>query len=324
MEYKYQQTDLVDWLNHFGETVQALEVDKRFKHSKNFADGYSEAKIIETGLSYLISDFKLHTNIEFVKIPTNEFYLNIHFHQSEFDDIIYCKTGKSVIENSDHFYSIALMTNSFTPQVYKLTKGTSIKSLSILVTEEWLKNNIADLTPEKLELIKNKESFTDFITAKQRKILSDIFNGVTTNYLPSLFIKSRVLRLAEQFLNNLYNRVSVAVPEFTNQKDFHALLKIEHLLLKNYNQDFPSIDNLAKTALMSGSKLKKLFKKAYGMAIYQYYQKNRMHKAKELLTSRKHSVTQVGTILGYQNMSNFSAAFKKEFDCLPSDYKEVI
>jgi AraC-like DNA-binding protein len=110
----------------------------------------------------------------------------------------------------------------------------------------------------------------------------------------------------------------------TSQKDFHSLITIEHQLLNNYGSEFPSIENLAKAAYMSESKLKKLFKQAYGMAIYQYYQKNRMHKAKELLVSKKYTITQVGAMLGYQNMSNFSVAFKKEFNVLPSEYQQVI
>jgi AraC-like DNA-binding protein len=32
----------------------------------------------------------------------------------------------------------------------------------------------------------------------------------------------------------------------------------------------------------------------------------------------------VGTMLGYQNMSNFSVAFKKEFNVLPSECQQVV
>jgi AraC-like DNA-binding protein len=102
------------------------------------------------------------------------------------------------------------------------------------------------------------------------------------------------------------------------------MIKVEHLLLNNYAVNFPSIETLAKAVFMSESKLKKLFKQSYGMAVYQYYQKNRMHKAKELLAVGKLSVSETGAALGYQNLSNFSAAFKKEFGCLPSEFKELL
>jgi AraC-like DNA-binding protein len=76
-------------------------------------------------------------------------------------------------------------------------------------------------------------------------------------------------------------------------------------------------------ALMSATKLKNIFKKAFGMSMYEYYQKNRMHKAKELLCSGKYSVSQVGVMIGYRNLSNFSNAFKKEFNYLPKDFNKI-
>ncbi len=59
------------------------------------------------------------------------------------------------------------------------------------------------------------------------------------------------------------------------------------------------------------------------MGLYEYYQKNRMHKAKELLETTKYSVSDVGSLLGYQNLSNFSHAFKKEFGQLPKDFNKI-
>ena len=43
-----------------------------------------------------------------------------------------------------------------------------------------------------------------------------------------------------------------------------------------------------------------------------------MQKAKSMLLSNKFSIKEVGMSLGYVNMSNFSAAFRKEFKVLPS------
>jgi AraC-like DNA-binding protein len=132
------------------------------------------------------------------------------------------------------------------------------------------------------------------------------------------------MRLAAQFLDKFCSRDFNCLPEFINSKDFQAMVKVEHQLLNNYAANFPSIETLAKAVFMSESKLKKLFKQSYGMAVYQYYQKNRMHKAKELLAAGKLSVSETGAALGYQNLSNFSAAFKKEFGFLPSEFKDVL
>jgi AraC-like DNA-binding protein len=324
LTFNYKQEDYENWLKKFGIQVEAETVSNKIQYPENIATGYARAKNIEPGLSYRIVNYTLNADLELKRVPSEKFQLLLYFYELRFSEKPYCKAGNTIIESTDEFFSASLVTHSMTPQEIIFKKGTVVKGLSIQITEDWLYHNLLNFTQDKLEMIKQKDCLVDFISAKQRKILHDIFEtGDIPIQLPELFIKSRVLRITEQFLTNLCTRGMHNIPQFTNQKDFQALLKVEYLLSKNYSAGFPSIESLAKTAYMSESKLKKLFKKAYGMAPYEYYQKNRMHKAKELLRSRKHSVSQVGSILGYQNMSNFSAAFKKEFDCLPSQAQEV-
>ena len=60
----------------------------------------------------------------------------------------------------------------------------------------------------------------------------------------------------------------------------------------------------------------------YGTAVFEYFQRMRMQKARILLLTHKYSVKQIGRQLGYANLSNFTIAFKKEFDQLPSQLKK--
>jgi transcriptional regulator GlxA family with amidase domain len=76
------------------------------------------------------------------------------------------------------------------------------------------------------------------------------------------------------------------------------LQKAERVLVQNYMEQFPSIERLSKIALMSESKLKKLFKQAYGMGDVGYFQKSRLHKAKALILSGKYSISEVGAAAG--------------------------
>jgi AraC-like DNA-binding protein len=324
MVFNYQMEDYEKFVAQLASQIKAETVQHQVEYPEEFADGYTKAKILERGLSYRLANYTLNTDIECTRMPAKQFHLILYFYEYTSEHTLYCKIGNTVIENNDKYYRVALMTNSLTHQHIKFKKGTTAKGLSIQLTEEWLKNNISNLTEEKLATIRQKECLIDFISAKQRKILSDIFNSASNSNLPELFVKSRVLRLTEHFLNNICKRGLSEMPEFTSQKDFHALIKIEHQLLQSSSPDFPSIEALAKAVYMSESKLKKLFKQAYGMAIYQYYQKNRMHKAKELLVSKKYTITQVGTMMGYHNMSNFSVAFKKEFNFLPSEHEQLV
>ena len=92
---------------------------------------------------------------------------------------------------------------------------------------------------------------------------------------------------------------------------------MERELVKDLS-NAPTITQLAKQAALSPSKLKKQFKDVFGLPIYEHFQKVRMTRARELLLEGGRSVKEVGMELGYSNLSNFSLAFRKVFDTLPS------
>ena len=172
-------------------------------------------------------------------------------------------------------------------------------------------------------MFKEKKVFRDFLNAKAKKLLNEIFTHYTESVTPLLYINTQVLRLLEGFLANIMRMNLQEFSSGLSSKDFQSVSKIERTLLENYGSDFPNIERLARIALMSETKLKNIFKKAFGMGLYEYYQKNRMHKAKEFLSTNKYSVSEVGAMIGYVNLSNFSNAFKKEFGHLPKHYNKI-
>src|SRR5207248_6865962 len=93
----------------------------------------------------------------------------------------------------------------------------------------------------------------------------------------------------------------------------------ESLLVKNYSGTPPNISSLSKMDTMNVTKFKKDFKAMYGLPIYEYYQKNRMMRAKALLMEGRYAVKEVGMMVGYTNLGHFAASFKKEFGVLPSE-----
>lgn len=101
--------------------------------------------------------------------------------------------------------------------------------------------------------------------------------------------------------------------------EIEKLMKAEALLVNDFNKPAPTIPELARKATMSETKFKTFFKKIYGHSPYNYYQLNRMNRARQMLLSKKYSVKEVGRQLGFSNLSNFTIAFKKVFNELPSE-----
>ena len=103
------------------------------------------------------------------------------------------------------------------------------------------------------------------------------------------------------------------------QESLYKLMEVESMLVIDFSKAPPTIVDLAGYTNMSVSKLKSSFKRVYGSGIYEYYQRSRMHKARQMLVANGYTVKEVGMKLGYTNLSNFSLAFKKEFGILPSE-----
>jgi AraC-like DNA-binding protein len=201
----------------------------------------------------------------------------------------------------------------------KFEKTTPVRGLSIYLENEWIEKNTSHRVLEVFSYLKKVNYFEQFLNAKQKKLVSEIIDLGGDHPYPDTFVKSRIYRILDKILENFLQRDISELPEKISEEEFKMLQQIETILTQSYEESFPGIEKLSRISLMSESKLKKLFKQAFGMGLYEYYQKNRMHKAKEHILSGNFSISEVGIKLGYQNLSNFSAAFRKEFQCLPSE-----
>lgn len=322
LSYSYNPPDLKNWLHCFSSHLNVELSNDRFEYPQKFANGYAKVHLIEPGFSYRMVNYTLNTDYEYTCEPATEYSLLIYFYQINSPDNIFFEVGENRIETEGKAYRAIVMTNSRIKQKLTLKRNSEVKGLTIQLSEAWLKEKIESSNKKNYDLLKQNNFIQDVITAKHQKIVGDIFNHEESS-MPALFINSRVLRLLEGFLENMLKRNSVEPMLSISSKDFESILKIEGLLLENYGEVFPKIEKLARIALMSESKLKKIYKQAFGMGLYEYYQKNRMHKAKELLNSGEYTVSQVGAMLGYHNLSNFSASFKKEFNQLPRDHQQL-
>jgi len=104
-----------------------------------------------------------------------------------------------------------------------------------------------------------------------------------------------------------------------NARECRLLDDARALLLQDLSVP-PTIAQLARAVGMNQCKLKKAFKEYFGITIYAMFQHERMSHAKRLL--RNNNVTETATLLGYSNISHFSAAFTNQFGYLPSQVRQ--
>ncbi|MDQ6756601.1 MAG: AraC family transcriptional regulator, partial [Bacteroidota bacterium] len=207
-----------------------------------------------------------------------------------------------------------------------IKKRSSIQYLKILFSKEWLSNYIG--LSEKLSLfekyipVKSEAAEKEKLNEDYRKIINEMWCADNDDFLQNIFYNNRILLLIEHFFTRMH-------AEMLNPKGKYKLSADEVLMLENVERELstltaspPDIDTIAKNNFISKARLTQAFKQVYGTSIYNYYQKHRIQKAYELLLTKKFSIREVGQQLGYNNLSNFVLAFKKQFDVTPKSLLE--
>ena len=319
VEFTYKQTGYLNWLKEFANVLNIKAIDNTITLSDATGQGNSSAFSIDEGFTACVNNFKLNEDYVLKRYPTDSYGVIIYLYHFETLDNVEFKLNDVAInfDNGNH-YALRIISAK-TEQQLKFGKTTAVRGISIYLENEWIIKNLNHKVLEVFNYLDEVNYFKEFINAKQLRLMEEILNVSADHAYSEIFIKSRILRIIDKLLENFLQRDISESPEKINEDDFKVLQQVELILTSSYDEAFPGIEKLSKLSFMSESKLKKLFKQSFGMGLHEYFQKNRMHRAKEFIISRKYSITEVGTKLGYQNLSNFSSAFRKEFNCLPSE-----
>lgn len=167
----------------------------------------------------------------------------------------------------------------------------------------------------------------DYDTIKERySLFIDKLFRVINNDSKSIQIKNfdEFYTLSEiiEYINDI---LSVGL-EVLNKNRFEASIISEafNYINNNYNKDI-NLSLMSNKFNLSYSYFSRIFKMYAGVSFTQYILKVRMEKAKELLvTSPNLKIKEVALMVGYDydNVQNFTRAFKKYFGRSPQYYKK--
>jgi AraC-like DNA-binding protein len=84
----------------------------------------------------------------------------------------------------------------------------------------------------------------------------------------------------------------------------------------------PSLPVLAQQLGISETQLKSGFRSLNGTTVMQYCIAKRIEAAKLLLRENRHSISEIGDIVGYEDHSAFSRAFRRLNGCTPREWRQ--
>ena len=83
-----------------------------------------------------------------------------------------------------------------------------------------------------------------------------------------------------------------------------------------------TIPTLSRRALLSATTFKKGFHRMYGLPVHTWLRQRRMERAAKLLQDSSLSVLGVALAVGYGSVSQFSAAFRRQYGLTPAQYRK--
>ena len=92
---------------------------------------------------------------------------------------------------------------------------------------------------------------------------------------------------------------------------------------QNYTRSF-SLEELSETIGVSKSYLSRIFKMDTGIPLWDYLNRYRIQKAKELLLTTDKSITVIAANVGYEDTSYFSRVFHEIAGCSPRAYRQQL
>ncbi|MDF2514635.1 MAG: hypothetical protein K0S04_4501 [Herbinix sp.] len=187
--------------------------------------------------------------------------------------------------------------------------------MPIMDGNEFLRLASVSFPSIKYIVVSGHDEFSYVKTALQTKAIDYLLKPISGKEL------NDVIALVVSELNNgeLGQPLDVKQIETYNTAELPEVIK--SYLDENYITEI-NLNDISERYFFTKEYLSKLFKKSYGIGIYEYVLSLRMRRAKDLLLCDDMQIQQISDLLGYSNSNYFSKAFKNYYSISPSDFRE--
>lgn len=316
----------LDWIDSFAKKLEGQVKDNFIIVPNTIQTGSRYFLKCEEGIIALYIDVKYHTDVEFIQKNSNDDFIAIYYTISESDAAL--TFDATSYKMSSLNYNLSVIDGSL-EYMYTNKAGNEVFIFAILIKKNILRayaeknkgiskkiNNM--LNPKKNTFIQldrmSNSSYQALIELRKLKVgdISFDLNMMGTVYL-----------LISDYLDKMAEEKSASL-QLVNKTDLANIILAQQYLIENLESPFLGNKAIAQKFNMSESKFKSLFKKITGTSPNTFFIENRLIKAKELLSLKEFSVTEISKKLGFTDISYFASKFKKKYGILPKTYSQGI
>lgn len=319
--YSFRLENYEQWLADFAVALNTSVKDHLLTIPSGIGKGFVTVRTINPNLSYAIMNFKLETDLVLNREAGGAKGFSLSFNQVEVSNEVQVGLHQQIVTDKRPFRNDIFLSDNRDSLYIKISAGSSVRRLVIFATHEIAGHYLPTEIVDKLESFARENSLSDnpyFVSLPHRDTLKDVFELRENDPLSQIRKLGHIIHLTEKFLYSFLRQEQAVLPRAVKKSDLDSMQHIEQILSGRL-EGFPSLESLAHEVFMSTSKLKNLFKQVYGFTLYDYYNKSRLQRAKEMLLSGQCSIKQAGSEIGFSNLSHFAKAFRKEFGLLPRD-----
>ncbi len=186
--------------------------------------------------------------------------------------------------------------------------------MPIMDGNEFLKLASTSYPAIKYIVVSGHDEFSYVKTALQTKAIDYLLKPISGKELNDV-----IAQAVSELNNDTGQSPEIKSYESYNTAEIPEIIK--NYLDENYTTEI-NLNDISEKYYFTKEYLSKLFKKSYGIGIYEYLLSLRMNRAKELLLRDDMQIQQIAELLGYSNSNYFSKAFKNYFLISPSDFRE--
>jgi len=208
--------------------------------------------------------------------------------------------------------------------IHSVSSSKPLQCLVIATTItaiEKLPNHEGELFGEMLDQLVNPtdhyvEGPSFIMTPEMQTIIDSLFNIQYEGKTKMMFFRSQITTL----LSHFFGQLAGLKTEKINIPEREKLNQAKEILLKNIDNP-PSLSEISKEIGLNTFKLKKNFKKVFGVPVFKYLQNERLTLAHKMIRNQDTTVQEAAWHVGYDSLSSFSNAFEKKFGYRPSQIK---
>ena len=323
MKIKFSAKDKPqEWLKNLAQQFGTEVINNAFKISPSLGQGFMKQIYFFDGFTLTYLHFKLIQPLEFIRHSITDAKLfPIMFYSQELPFEQDIDEKKKMI--GYHTSNGIFMPSPQIESRWNVPANMDGFQITLSIKKDWYTSAFESSDDNYLKhLLESNKPFYLFesLQSSMKNLITDIHQLINSDdKLQQFILHQKAIELFNLFLKQLENRNTNENISAINPIDVQKTFTVRKIILENLTS-LPSLKQLSQNAGMSISKLQKCFQQVFGKSISQYALSEKMHLAKQMLETRKYTISEIGYDLGYANLSHFSKAFHKEFGINPKAY----